>query len=281
MPVTQSTTAIVTGAAGALGRAVASALAARGATVVITDRDEAVRELAEKLGPHVVAEVGDVADVDSAARAVGAALGRGGRIDVLINNAALAPWADISESADVALAMVDETWASNVRGTVVYAELVKQHMVTAGTGHIVNISTEHGHNCGWPSPIDHANIPHCPFRASPRGPFSPIPALWVYDMTKWALNGLTFNWARALRPHGIAVNNVCPGTFDSPDLREFVSEFAETLPDWDQVLLPVDVVAGVVLDLLDEQPRRSGDNVGLWCGHPAELPPPGPHALVL
>jgi hypothetical protein len=96
---------------------------------------------------------------------------------------------------------------------------------------------------------------------------------------EWGLHGLTQNWARSLRPHGVQVNNIWLGATDSYMMRTFAGfgygsanqPPAELLAKW----MDPEAVAEVMLELVDEGPEgRSGDNVGLWVGHPVVLPPP-------
>jgi NAD(P)-dependent dehydrogenase (short-subunit alcohol dehydrogenase family) len=152
-------------------------------------------------------------------------------------------------------------------------------MVEHGAGEIINIPTDHVHTCGWPDPVDHTDAPLCPWRGERRT------TGWVYldlyDASKWALNGLTQSWAKMLRPHGIRVNNVCIGATDSAMQRRFfgygyqpgTEPPPELLSWWNDP----DQVANVVLELLAEGTAgRSGDNIGIWLGHPTVLPPPSP-----
>jgi 2-hydroxycyclohexanecarboxyl-CoA dehydrogenase len=79
--------AIVTGAAGGMGQAIARLLSARGASVVLTDRDPAVLALAGEFGPDAVALIHDVTSLDDATAVVAEVRERFGRLDILVNNA--------------------------------------------------------------------------------------------------------------------------------------------------------------------------------------------------
>jgi 2-hydroxycyclohexanecarboxyl-CoA dehydrogenase len=79
--------AIVTGAAGGMGQAIARLLSARGASVVLTDRDPAVLTLAGEFGPDAVALIHDVTSLDDATAVVAEVRERFGRLDILVNNA--------------------------------------------------------------------------------------------------------------------------------------------------------------------------------------------------
>ena len=79
----------------------------------------------------------------------------------------------------------------------------------------------------------------------------------------------------ALRKHGIRVNSLCLGATDTEMLRSFIGPAPDPafVATWMQ---PADVAA-VLVDLLEEGPEgRTGDNIGLYAGHPCVLPPPDP-----
>ena len=79
--------AVVTGAAGGIGRAIAALLVARGATVLVTDRDPAVARVARELGPRAEAVEHDVTALEATRAVVATSLDRFGRLDVWVNNA--------------------------------------------------------------------------------------------------------------------------------------------------------------------------------------------------
>jgi len=95
----------------------------------------------------------------------------------------------------------------------------------------------------------------------------------LYNATKWALNGLTFDWAKSLRRHGVRVNNLCMGATDTEMLRGWIGDDPD--PAYLATWMSTDDVGQVVLALIDEGPDgRTGDNIALWAGHPTVLPPP-------
>ena len=258
-------TAIVTGAAGGLGRALVSALRDAGHEVVACDIDPSVVDLG--------GVVADVTDADDVRRLVEGA----GPIELLINNAAVVRRTNPLDPWDQAVADFDAVIGPNLRGAYLVGRAVIPRMVERGRGDIVNVSADHTHTCGWPVPLDHADAPDCPWHEQPRLPCGGR-AFDLYDAAKWGLNGLTFTWALALRPHGIRVNNLCLGAADTPMLRNFLGGALD--PDVVATWFRPEQVAGVVLDLLAEGPGgRTGDNVGVWVGHPCVLPPPGSTAL--
>jgi NAD(P)-dependent dehydrogenase (short-subunit alcohol dehydrogenase family) len=88
----------------------------------------------------------------------------------------------------------------------------------------------------------------------------------LYNASKWALNGLTLDWANTLRRHRVRVNGLCPGATDTPMLREFAGEVDEqVIASW---MTPAQI-CGLVLELLAEGPDgRTGHNLGCWVGRP-------------
>jgi NAD(P)-dependent dehydrogenase (short-subunit alcohol dehydrogenase family) len=92
----------------------------------------------------------------------------------------------------------------------------------------------------------------------------------VYDASKWALDGLTQAWARGLRTSNVRVNALCMGATDTPMLRAALpAASAAEIASW----LRPEQIARVLIELLREgSDGRSGENIGLWPGHPVELP---------
>ena len=263
-------TAIVTGAAGGIGRALVEALGTAGYRIVACDIAPTVDSLAGDGVDTFVADVSDAADVQRV-------VAHAGPVDVLVNNAGVVRRTNPLDPWEQAVADFDAVVGANLRGAYLMGRAVIPGMVERGRGDIVNVATDHQHTCGWPDPVVHDDTSTCPSRSERRRPCGGR-SFDLYDASKWGLNGLTFTWAAALRPHGICVNNLCVGATDTPMLREFLGAALdeEVAATW---LQPADV-ARVVLDLLAEGPGgRTGDNVGLWVGHPCVLPPPGSVAL--
>jgi NAD(P)-dependent dehydrogenase (short-subunit alcohol dehydrogenase family) len=272
--------AIVTGAAVGVGRAIARALAGAGTAVTICDIRDDVAATAAALrdeGGSVEALRADVSVADEVLRVVDAARGRTGRVEILVSNAGIVCPTPVSEPFDVAVGRFDETVATNLRGPYLFGRAVIPVMVAQGGGNIVNVATDHIHTCGWPDEVSHADADDCPWSAGRRRPGAV--GMDAYDASKWGLNGLTQDWAKSLRSHGIRVNNLCLGATDSHMLRTHAG-FAGDDPPPAELLamwMDADTVAGVVLELILEGPAgRSGDNIGLWRGHPTVLPPPSP-----
>ena len=183
----QRKTAIVTGASGGIGQAVAKAFVDRGYNVVLTgtNEDKLITAHAAVGSPEavltLVADVGDAADRE---RLVDAALARFGRIDVLVNNAGLfepRPFLEVDE------AYLDRFLTVNLKGTFFLTQAVIPHLMAVGGGAIINVGTVL---------VDHA-IAGVPTTA-------PI-------ASKGAIHALTGQLAAEFGKHNIRVNTIAPG----------------------------------------------------------------------
>ncbi len=134
--------AIVTGAASGIGRACAQRLAAEGARVIVTDRDEAgVRRVADALGPPHVAHALDVTDEAAWKLVVDRALEAFGRVDILVNAAGIGTVANIERET---LAQWRLVQAVNSDGVFLGCREAFRAMKQGGGGSIVNISSVAG-----------------------------------------------------------------------------------------------------------------------------------------
>jgi NAD(P)-dependent dehydrogenase (short-subunit alcohol dehydrogenase family) len=173
--------AVVTGAGGALGRAVVVRLAADGHAVTALDLDEkSLAETVRQAGGQTAPVVADLRDAGAVTAAVEAA----GPVGILVNNAAIYPARPFLE---VPLGEYEDVVAVNQRAYWIAAQAAARQMVAHGGGAIVNIAsiTMHG---GWSD-------------------------LAAYVSTKGAAAALTRALARELGPHEIRVNCVSPGAF--------------------------------------------------------------------
>lgn len=192
-------TALVTGAARGLGRAVAERLAARGDHVVLADVDlEAARAAADRVGAtggRATAVALDVTDAEQVDRAVALAESFG-PLTTVVNNAGIAFAAPIAQTA---LEDFDRLMAVNVRGAFCVLRAAVRTMLPRGRGWVVNV-------CSTSS-----------FTASS------TPML-AYDASKAALRMMTQAAARELGPTGIRVNGVAPGTMDTALVRDLFDD---------------------------------------------------------
>lgn len=245
--------AIVTGAAQGIGRAVAERLVAEGCRVTVTDRQPSIVEIASSIG--ATGHVGDVADALHVRSVVDATVAAHGTVDIMISNAGEVSQSGPLDDWDRAGADFDQLVGSNTKGAFLFGRAVAPIMAEGGGGDIVNISTDHVK----PGPGCHPHHGHG--------------AMDLYNASKWALNGLTFDWARSLSRHHIRVNNICMGATDTAMLRGWLDGDppAEVLATWMQ---PAQI-AQILVELLDEGPEgRTGNNIGLYAGEECLLPPP-------
>jgi 3-oxoacyl-[acyl-carrier protein] reductase len=185
-------TAIVTGAASGLGKAIAELLGERGANVVAVDQNEeglrAVTDAMAANGSSVRPIAGSVVDRDTAQRAVGTCIDEWGRMDILVNNAGIAGrHAPVWEFADDEWDLVV---AVNTKGPFNFVREAIPHMIERNWGRIVNM----------------ASI------AAKEG----VPGTGHYTTAKAGLIGLTKVLARETAKHNILVNAITPGPFDTP-----------------------------------------------------------------
>lgn len=249
--------AIVTGAAQGLGRAFAQALVGAGVNVTLCDVQPSAPEVARSLrGPgKAVGIVADVAREADLRRLVDTALASFGGIDTLVNNAGRWRRTPVSDPFDKALADWDAIMDTNLRGVLLLSRLCVPHIVAAGGGDIVHVST------------------YYVLPAKSAGTNSPETDL--YNASKWALNGFTQAWALVLRPKRVRINALCMGATDTPMLRGLWP--GDPPADFARTWMRPEQIARQLIDLLAEGPDgRTGENIGAWVGEPVELGPRKP-----
>lgn len=174
---------VVTGAATGIGRASAEALAREGANVVLGDIQETVASVAASIGPRASFLVADVRSSDQVEALVGSAVERHGRLDGIVNNAALA----IPGSADE---ISEGDWQTvldvNLSGVWRGLRFAIPAMLASGGGSVVNLSSVQSvvGFVGWAG----------------------------YAASKGGINALTQQAAVEYAPRGIRVNAIIPGT---------------------------------------------------------------------
>jgi NAD(P)-dependent dehydrogenase (short-subunit alcohol dehydrogenase family) len=195
--------AIVTGAARGLGHAAAQRLYERGASVAVNVRDlERAEEVAESLGGRAFAVPGDVATTGTPDEIARLTLERFGRIDILVNNAAMA---ETTRFPDLTADEWRETLEVNLTAPFLLTKAVLPAMRAQGYGRIVNVSSSAGRMV---STLGGAH----------------------YTASKTGLLGLTRAAAKELGKFGITVNAVCPGMIDTELTRESATpEFLERM----------------------------------------------------
>ena len=178
--------AVITGAGAGLGRACASKLAADGLQLVLVDNDEAAVSLvADQLGgsgAEIATCVVDIRDQQACQHAIGTAVERFGRVDVLVNAAGVYPRRPV---LDISADDWQFVFQVNVLGTYFMMTAAIADMRTRGRGHIINVSSIDG--------------------------FKAHPANAHYAATKAAVISITRSLALEVAPFGILVNSVAPG----------------------------------------------------------------------
>jgi 3-oxoacyl-[acyl-carrier protein] reductase len=176
----QNAVALITGGTSGIGRAIAHTLAASGARVAITGRDE--RRLAETAAALKVHPIrADVASESDADRSVRDTIEQFGDLDILINNAGFGVFKNL---VDMELADFQSVFATNVTGAMLMARAAARHFIARQRGNIVNISSTAG------------------LKGAARGT--------AYYASKFALRGMTECWRDELRKHNIRVMLVNP-----------------------------------------------------------------------
>ena len=179
--------AIVTGSSKGIGLSIARGLAENGAKLVISSRkQDAVDAIAEEFNQAGLEAVGiacHIGEADQREALVAKTIEKYGRIDILVNNAAINPFYGPLESSGEDV--FDKIMNVNVKAPWLLSNLVYPHMKANGSGSIINISSVEGIHPGF--------------------------RLGLYSMTKAALIMLTKNQAKEWGKSGIRSNVVCPG----------------------------------------------------------------------
>ena len=197
-------TVLVTGAASGLGAAIAESFLRTGAAVVCTDVDPKVHHLARDIdssGQRTLSLVFDVSDESAFTHGFAEAVARFGRVDVLVNNAAItatgSPW-------DIDLEEWDRVMAVNLRGTFIGCRTAGEHMRTQRGGRIINLSSFAGQH---------------PSRATGLH----------YAASKAGILAVTRGFALELAPAGVTVNAIAPSAIEGPQLASLSADRRDAL----------------------------------------------------
>jgi len=236
-------TALVTGSTGGLGVAIASALAAEGASVIVRGRDKARGDavVADIRSAGGAAEfvVADLAAGDQEVRRLAeqATAAAGGRIDILVNNAAMllmpTPTAEVSDE------VLRDAFAVNVFAPFLLTGQLAPAMVERGEGAIVNIGSITG------------------LRGSAGSA--------IYSANKAALHSFTQSWADEYGPSGVRVNAVAPGPIATERQEQFadhVAPMVARIPSR-RMSTPAEVAAAVAFLASDDAANIHGTVLGV------------------
>lgn len=248
-------TAIVTGAAGGIGAAICRELAARGYAVVVADIDEKRADnLAEELtaaGYQALAVRTDVSDEAEVAAMVAATVAAFGGLDALVNTAAAmgaGPYGPDADLLSMTSARWDHSFSITLRGPMLACKHALPHMIAAGSGTIVNISSASGQ----------------------RGDFTRI----AYGAAKAGVDALTRHVSTRYGKQGIRCNSIAPGLVRTATVQQMAPADLER---YESVHLtpylgePEDV-ANAVAYLISEQARFvTGQVIGVDGGELAHM----------
>ncbi len=182
---------LITGAASGIGQALAREFTAAGSKIIIADIDEAGMEVTaadlKTRGGEVICIRADMTRPEEVEMLARRALEEAGRVDILVNNAG------ITVVCEVRHCSIDE-WerilATNLRGLILLIHHLLAHLISRGSGHIVNIASMAG--------------------------LIGIPGLTPYSVTKFGMVGLSEALRVELDGYGIKVTAVCPGFVLTP-----------------------------------------------------------------
>jgi len=193
--------ALVTGASRGIGRGIAIGLAREGCDVVVnfvTNREaaDATRVEIERQGRRAFLVQADLSRVNEARRLVEESQGVLGRIDVLVNNAAISMYEKWSE---ISVHSWDLIMNTNLRGAFICAQCTAKGMIEQGIrGSIINLSSTNG-------------------TVAESGEL-------VYNVSKGGMEMLTKSLALELAPHGVRVNALAPGFIETYANRSFIAD---------------------------------------------------------
>ena len=180
--------AIITGSRRGIGEAIANRLARGGWNIVVNDKEdekkvnEVVNHLKDEYGVDAIGIMADVSIEDDVKRLLEEVNNKFGKIDLLVNNAAIV---EDMEIEDRPMDVFNNTIRNNINSTYLMSKYVGRQMFNNKSGKIVNISSTNGINAFFPTSID-------------------------YDATKAAVISMTHNFALEYAPY-VLVNSIAPG----------------------------------------------------------------------
>ncbi|MDV4152434.1 SDR family oxidoreductase [Clostridium sp. AL.422] len=191
--------ALVTGATRGIGKAIAMELIKEGAAVILNyskddlSAEETLKEI-EALGGYAKLYKGDISNYDICKNMIDFVINTFGKIDILINNAAISFRGLFMDFSD---RNINDIFGINVLGAMYLSKEAIPHMLSKGKGNIINISSiwgEAGASCEV-----------------------------LYSSTKGAINLFTKSLAKEMAPMGIRVNAIAPGVIDT-EMNSFLSK---------------------------------------------------------
>jgi 3-oxoacyl-[acyl-carrier protein] reductase len=229
-------TALITGGTSGIGLATAKALAAAGARVAITGRDERrLADAARSIGAHAIrADVSSEEDVKRTYREV---LQQFGHLDALVNSAGFGLRRTL---VDMDRASFDKLFATNVTGTMLMSREAARHFIERKRGSIVNLGST------------------AALRGAPNGT--------AYYASKFAVRGMTECWRAELRQHNIRVILINP----SEVLTSFATNAGFTQDDDNPTKLQADDIAHVIKAALEMDDRGFTTELTVFATNPKD-----------
>ena len=228
--------ALVTGGSSGLGKAMALGLANAGAQIVVTSRTlEACETVVDEIrarGGQAISATCDVGDWNAIPQLAQTVFAEVGHLDILVNNAGFSPPTPCLEDVDEALH--DAIFAVNEKGPFRMMAVFGPHMVAAGSGSIINVSS-----------FGAEEIRH---------------RFGAYSAAKAGLNALTIAFAQRLSPL-VRVNTVSPGMFDTPMLGTSPRPKAGSDTPLGRAGRPEEIVTTVLYLASDHSSYTTGANI--------------------
>lgn len=248
--------AIVTGALGLIGKYHCKALANAGATVVAGDIDKkATEEFAHELGHDSIGGLLDITDEVNVVNTRNHIMKKYGRIDILVNNAAINdmienPQAALEESKfeNCSAAMFEKSLRVNITGSVICSKVFGSEMVKAGKGSIVNIASTYGMVGPDQSIYKDENGNQMFYKSA------------SYPVSKGAIINFTRFLAAYWGSKGVRVNTLSPGGVENSQDEYFIKNYSARTP-LGKMAAPSDYMGALIFLASDASAYMTGSNL--------------------
>ena len=248
--------AVVTGALGLLGKQHCIALQEAGASVVVCDLNENdCREFAVTLGKNNLGVGVDITDDSSVISLRNSILEKYGRIDILVNNAAIndkfespAAAAEESKFENYPLALWQQSLDVNITGTFLCSRTLGSHMAENGRGSIINVASTYGIVAPDQSLYKNENGRQDFFKTA------------AYPVTKGAVISFTRFLAAYWGEKGVRVNSLSPGGVENNQDKFFIKNYSDKTP-LKRMASPSDYKGAVIFLASDASSYMTGTNL--------------------